>query len=660
MGQGLLDMFAAAGFALCRFLMIGLNSQTMWFWLLLAAVGLIWSIYLAALEVGGIEIVLKQCGCILLSIFLLAGYKSVDLAEYTYAYPGQIEKEFSTSKGGAPLPTYGTFLVGRAFATDIRNIISTGKTMSIPDVAGEVELLTTDPELLKDSQLRANLTIWNQVVAPYLLKKDPELVRGLEAANLMGEFMNPIPNVPDFVGSVSARSEQVQALLAKTSVPLGDMHCTLASLIDSVAASHRANAWSSGTGTCISPDIKLNFAATELPTASPSLYTKEASRLAYSKGLDLVRRMMAVGGNATEAQSVGSFAQLYDKLGRSVLYVAGNRYANDVDKLIILGTKCDKISERSCAIAQSGIFQAAKGIGPSQSYKNTDGKPGLWEQIGKGLADFGAFGLTSIFRLVMWLLSVLVKSFMPYGMGMAVIVSMLMSVIGIYMMLIPKRFNVAVEWLLGPIAWASTWVALFGIWIEVDAWMTKIVDFISSALSNDAMMARNACSIVVSLGYLALPFFAWNIIFGSAAKALAKAGNSANRAIQGGLAFALFGASKGIPLLKDYMGSEGSGGQSTPSAPGGGGGGGNGRRSDPESRPPSSPVPPQPASGTSGDGSRARAINDPEQQAPASSLPPVASWAAPASSAPAASKSSQATPPAASGGNLPEFSFGKK
>lgn len=598
MNQHVIDFFAAMGFAISNPLLTGLGGDALkWFWMVLAAVGLAWSFGMAAQDEEGIMIPIKQVICVVISAFLLYGIVKVDLPEFSYVAKGRLEAEAGFNQGAALLPTYATFKVGRALMVSSRGLLRKGEATSVPNAALRAGLMTSDADVLDDPQLRANLVAWNEVVAPFLLKQDPALERSLRESGVIDEFLIPTPTARDYVGSSADRAQKVQALLQKTNVQIGDMLCSVGTFVEQRMSKGGAASWTGETGMCTDTAIKLNLVATAKSPASNWSLFGSSPNVAWAKGTAFTQGMMNVSGVSTDTITVTSVSELYGKIAQSVLYVAGNRYAADSDRVVLLGTACDKLSSEvggaSCHATQYGLVGAAKGVVAAEGYKGPDDDRSMGAKAGDFLYGLLGYGTTSFFRMFVALLSGAVQSFLPYAMGIAICVSLIISAIGLYRLLWPRNFTIAMGWMVGPMLFSSLWVVLNGLWTEIDVWLMLMVAVISGFFSDESAFGTNITGIVTSVGYLAIPFLTWSIIYGSAGKALSRATNFSQRMAEAGAAIAVVAARLGIGGLNALNKSS-----STPTSSGGspGSGGGSGGGGSPAGAPPSS----APPSGSSG------------------------------------------------------------
>ena len=646
MSQGLIDFFAAVGMTFSKFLVIGLQQNATWFWLCLAGVGILMSIAMVGLEQEDPILVVKHALSVLLSAILLFGYMRVDTAEYSYLAKGRLEAETKTSAGAAIVPTYLTFLVGRGFASSVHNILGRGESNPVPNFIASVDVLTHDPSVLDDDQLKANLVIWNQVVAPYLLRRDPQLERDLIDSGAVAEFMVPIPAAAQYVGDAGERAAKVRDILAKQSVTVGEAICTLGTIIDTEASRLGATSWKTADGSCASTTASIKFVDSVKRPATLWNPFSRTPKKTWQAGQGFAKSMMDAGGVGTDVVAIGTFADLYERIGSSVLFVAGNRYAADSDSVVTLGTACDKLVSDSdpmaCANLQYGLVGVGKGIVAENSVKPIKDDRGIISRVadgvGNGFSWLAGWGTTSIFRIVMVILSNIVQSVMPFVMGMVVMLSFPVSIIGVYMLCLPRRFKLAMDWMIGPAAFAGVWVSLYGIWVELDPWLMVAMKTIGSVFSltngSDRMMGTNVMSILISLGYLAIPFVSYSVVWGSAGKAIAKTTNFSQRMVEAGMVFGAMAAKLGVNGLKalDGKSSAPSGGSGGSGGGGAGGGSGSGQPGGSGSPAGSSPPPssaPRSAVGGTGPSSGGASSSGPRAAqggaGPAASAPPSSS-----------------------------------
>lgn len=583
MGQGIFDFFAAAGFGISGLLLNGMILNFNWLWMVLAAGGLIWSIGISALDDQGVLAFLKQLACVLISAIIVFGPFKVDLAPYSYVAPGRLEALLGRTQGAAILPTYPIFRIGRAMMMDGRALLSKGKTTSMPNVVMQADLMTTDEEVLDDKELKANLAIWNQIVAPYILKQDPNVEIALGQAGLLPTFMVPVPSSHDYVGPAGDRAAKVQEILAGSKIGVADMLCTLQAFIETTSGRLGGTMWTSENGTCIDPNIRLRVASAPKSAASMPVIFSRPPQAAWDQGRALISGMISASGIDSSLQTVTSLAQLYEKIGQATLYVAAGNYASDSDKVIVLGTACDKMATTNepaaCAITQSGLVSAAGGVSASSGTLVEPEEKGFWSSFKGGIAAFGGWVTTSVFRIVIGILSAMTVSVIPYAIGIGITCALLLAAIGPYVLLWPNRFTTAVEWMTGPVLFVCLWGTLHNIWTEVDTWIMLLVGEIGSILSNDRMLGKNMAGIICSLGYLGMPFLSYTILFGSVGQAIAKTTGLAGMSVKTGAIITL--ALTRLAAQASSGGDKGGGGSS-----GGGGGTGGGGSGPPASSSP--------------------------------------------------------------------------
>lgn len=605
MGQGVFDFFAGAGLGISGLLFGGINKNFVWLWMVLAAVGLLWAIIMSASDEDGIVLVLKQILCVIISSVCVFGYLRIDLAPYSYIAAGKLESALGRTQGGAMLPTYAVFRFGRAMMVDGRDLLAKGQTTSIPNVVIQADLLSTDEEVLDDKQLKANLAIWNQIVAPYILKQDPEIEEALGQAGLLPIFMTPIPSSGEYMGYNGQQAAKVQEILATSKIGVAEMLCTLQSYIEATSSQFGGATWTSENGTCIDPAIRIRVASTPKSPASIPKFFNRPPQAAWDQGRALIAAMITESGVDSQLQTITSLGQLYEKIGQSGLYIAANNYASDSDKVIVLGTACDKMSTtnepNACAVTQSSLASAMGGVSASAGQAVQPQKKGFWDNVTGGIAFAGAWLFTSVFRIIMAAFSAMTSTVIPYAIGIGILCSLLLSAIGPFILLWPKRFTTAMEWMIGPVSFVCLWGLLHNIWTELDTWIMLLVGQIGSIISEDRLMGKNVAGIICSLGYLGMPFLSYTILFGSVGNAIAKTTGIAGTSVKMGALISVALARMAAQIAKPGGGGGGGGGPGAGSAAPGSGG----------SPPPSS----SPASSAGGSSSPPRKSSPPAQSA---------------------------------------------
>lgn len=662
MGQGVFDFFAAAGLGISGFLLNGLNQNLNWFWLVLAAAGLLWSIAQSAVDEEGVVLFLKQLCCMFLSAVLIFGYLRVDLAPYSYIATGKLEATLERTTGGAILPTYAVLRVGQVLMVDGRELLSKGKSTSIPNVIVQADLLATDEDVLDDKQLKANLAIWNQIVAPYILKQDPEIESALGQAGLIQTFMVPIPSSRDFMGQRGDQAAKVQEILASSKLGVGEMLCTLQTFIETSSTKYGGTMWSSDNGTCVDPSINVFLAKAPKKAATKPFIWKRPPQEAWDQGSALISSMITASGVDSKVQAITSLGQLYSAIGQSGLYIAANNYASDSDKVVTLGTACDKMSTQAepsaCSITQASLASAMGGLTASTGSGVLPIKQGFWDNVTGAIAYAGGWTFTSIFRILVGLLSAMTAQVIPYAIGVGITCALILSAIGPYLLLWPRKFSIAMEWMIGPVAFICLWAVLHNVWTEVDTWIMLLIGQIGSIISEDRLMGKNIAGIICSLGYLGMPFLAYTILFGSVGNAISKTTGLAGTSVKMGAVMTMFLARAAAQFSKS--GGSGGGSPSPGSTSPGNSGSAPSSSAPPSNAPPTSSSPgssanrggstqggaPQSGSG----GSPAAPPSSGSTSAPPSSSAPSSGGSAPPSSAPTSS--------GGSGGSMPSGQAG--
>jgi hypothetical protein len=127
-------------------------------------------------------------------------------------------------------------------------------------------------------------------------------------------------------------------------------------------------------------------------------------------------------------------------------------------------------------------------------------------------------------------LSSLVVSVLPFALGVAKAIAIVVSMIGLWMLLWPGRARIAISWMVGPIAFVSLWSVLFNIWADIETWLSSIAALVGDA-EHGSWSATRIMSIAISLGYLGLPSLALGVIYGESGRALYRASGRLENAL---------------------------------------------------------------------------------------------------------------------------------
>jgi hypothetical protein len=304
----------------------------------------------------------------------------------------------------------------------------------------------------------------------------------------------------------------VEALLADGHIDLKAVVAAQSTLLNQIAHDAGASAWDTSQGQ--DGQVSINFAQTYAPASARRIATSDPAyddALQRADGLlqDL-RIQLPSAGNAT---AVTSADQLYDLLGRAILYSAGNRLSHDPAARAAMGSLCQRAGSDVCRGAMAPLVEAAGKLRvvDSDRYNSSSWTTWLQQPI--------ATTLLTITSLMLSTLSVLVVSVLPFALGVAKSMAILISMVGTWMLLWPGRARIALSWMVGPISFVSLWSVLFNLWSDIEPGLTQIAAAVGDS-DEGSFSARRLMSIAVALGYMGLPSLALGIVYGESGRAL--------------------------------------------------------------------------------------------------------------------------------------------
>jgi len=522
-GEQFVDLFAAGAYAVSGRIFAALAQPSLaWIFYVLAASGLLWAIFVSAVE-NRPDFWLRHLAAVAFASVLTLLPRQFDLGPLTYGAPGRIEQALGTHQGAAPHLTYWIERLGASAAVALRGLTSNRPALAIPGIDGQVREIASDPGLLADAQLRANLEIWRRRLVPALLALQPSLAQDVRSAGLEEALRNPTPGNPVFEGPESAsRVARLRTLLDRAapdlSVPFQDVQPSALRIAEDAGATP----WLSGAQ---GKGVQIRLCQRLVPPAWPPVQAgaNEAWTDAMSRARALTTQMR---GTATgcEPQAFQSLAQLHKSLGESILMVAGTNLVLDPARAAMIGNLCQRAGDDSCRLAMAPLFQASTRlvVPPSDRYN----EPGWTTLLEQPIASV----LLAITSLLMGALSTLVVSVLPFALGVAKALAILVSVFGAWLLLWPGHVRIALSWMVGPISFVSLWSVLFQIWSDIEPALMQVGSVVAGS-DFGSLAAGRAMSIAVSLGYLGLPSLALGIVYGQSGRALYHASSRMENAL---------------------------------------------------------------------------------------------------------------------------------
>ncbi len=513
MGEQFIDLFTAGAYALVARVYAALAGPSLaWLFYLLAAAGMLFALLESAVEQRP-GLWLRHLAAVCLSSVLTLLPQRVDLTQLTYGAPGRVEQLFGTRVGAAPHLTFWIERLGATAASSLRALTHQTPVLAVPGVESQVNDIASDPATIDDAQLRANLEIWRRRIVPQLLQDHPDIARQLRDAGLSAALLRPAPVAPEFLGNtVADQARAVQAILSRGKLNLRTLLQAQAPLLNQITQDAGAVPWIIADTSGASTMIRF---AQRGPIATPRRTIIPAP--AYD---DALKQADAVAG-ALRAQlpqgdrpiTVESTERLYELLGRSILYSAGVSIAADPAARAAIGSLCQRAGSAVCRAAMAPVIEASTRLRVADSDRYNTAGWTTW------LQQPVTTTLLTITALVLGALSTLVVSVLPFALGVAKAIAIVISMVGTWVLLWPGRARIALSWMIGPISFVSLWSVLFNIWNDIEPSLAQIA-IIAGNAAHGSWSAQRAMSIAISLGYMGLPSLALGIIYGESGRAL--------------------------------------------------------------------------------------------------------------------------------------------
>lgn len=527
MGSGTVTALGALGYYLLKLLRDGLmaSGDVEFVFLILATLSLGWTILRPTYTDDKPALVAGHMLAVVAATILFYGMKVVDLSVSV----GNKLGGAAVTDGAAPLPTYWVDEIGQMFSNVIKKVITadpSGATLLVPMISQTVRNAAADPSNLADKQAAANLSAW-RLIASAAMNADSTFAAKIRAQNLTDALMNPV--VPD-VGYVSSKDvaagtavkSALASLVADASLP--QLVCMNIAALSKVTNEYGAANWvpsspdcaTGGGGTVSVPIVSAvtrdgiaRASATAGPFPSADISAKA------TLGANTVRDLISINSVRTGATEFASADQLYDSIGAGTLVSVAVQAAQDDGFKVLLGEQCQQKSAATCKRSFAPAYASTAQAVSAQDETVSGPKLGFWATLrGDIYRVLGAL-LGWLVGSVMNVFANLVAGITPFGLAMARTIAVLLSLLGVFVMLLPGRAKQGIVLLIGPITFANLWGLFFILWWWISERLLQWGDGLwdNPAQFGDGVGAMAVIKFVVASGYALLPMIAWRVVF---------------------------------------------------------------------------------------------------------------------------------------------------
>ncbi len=577
-GSATINAMGAMGYALVHILYRGLQTEGWWIFLVLATLGLGWTAVRPASRDAGPGALLMHFLAVCAAAVLLYGPQPVNLATVIGARFGTATLGTGpATQGAAPLPTYWIDAIGQAINQTAKRIVATDTAFLVPMLSQTLREAASNPANFADKNVLANLSAWRYVVAAAMMS-DAAFANAIRRQNLEHRLQNPVsPNAKYSSGETAAELAKVVAALDAVNplVSLGSLVCDNRAKLNEITDGYSGARWEPAGGcTTASPSVAINIvghttiaAIPEARAAGTSIDPNLANKAA--RGAVMVGQLVDDHAALVNRTAFTRISDLYQSIGAATLVSAAVQAAQDKAFNALLGEQCAQSGEASCTRAFAPVYAEFDRIVQAVDIDAKERGPSWIERFKGAFWKNLAGTLSYIVGVFMTLFAKLVAALTPFGVAMARAIALVLSLLGIYLLLLPDRARDGVVLLIGPIAFANLWGTLYIFWWKIseifNEWASTLF-FNATWFSGDGISGAAVIQFATAIGYTALPFIAWSIVFsmterlvprGGVASQLAPVAHGIGRAVQGA-------------VLGSVVRRGSGGGQGGPTAGGGG------------------------------------------------------------------------------------------
>lgn len=488
MASRLMPELTAAGYAATKQIMDGLASQGGQIFLqTLALIYLAWKTVDVVLNARPITDLAKAVA-ITFAAFILFYNKP------TVSYTALMGSQTATKQeaGTAPWPTYIVDQIGTGFVAIIQKVVANGQPV-MPGAIQAVQQTAYDSAAAADRTVLANNFLWRTQVLPALIRNNPALGAKLQQDGLTALAYNPTTNLSAYQNQTNINTvNQVITDLNSTVSPAQFAYtlCSLQPYLVSGAHTFGANpVISMKSGSCTG-NGSAQFAANVYSTKS-----------AYAGS--------AI--NIPQTVSIASPGDYYQAMGNAEVAVYHAHMQSDPALAKELDAACAETGKQTCGQLLNNVNSAVS----QRTASDNDASNTVPSEIAGGITGI----LLAVLRVFAYVFTTFILAIMPVVLSVAKMFTLVLSVAGIFIMLIPGRELIGLEWMIAPITWTNVWNVLYLLTWKLFTNLDKLGALIDAAGLNQRIHAFNATSMISLVevaAYIELPLIAWHIVFRSA------------------------------------------------------------------------------------------------------------------------------------------------
>lgn len=546
--QPILALLAGFGWAVARVLLDGMaRGAGSWLFPVLACLSGLWALARPFTE-GDPYAVARHVGAIALAAMLLYVPVRVDLVTQGLGEPGG-HAAVDPARGAIPMPTHVVDRIGAAVEGAVHQLLVGADQQLLPMLSDALSDAAADGSTFRDDQVVLNAASW-QRLAQGLLAAEPGFAAAIDAEGLRDRLLVPMVADAAWSGGEAARARRVLDLLSTARIGSGEIACRQAAVLGDLGEQVGAAAWTAGAQDCAggpaTPVSAGTGAASGLTFAPISAVTRRAlagtsspasgDRQADAQQASANRvlgRLNAALRTDLDATRFSRWGDAYRAVAAGSLVSAATQLGSDPAWRRLFGAQCLARGELRCQTVLAGAGEAmVHAIDPDRVAPGNEGgllaRATRWataREPGTGPLAFPAAAVATVVSLFIKLFAQMIAALTPWALAVSRGLAAVVSVAGIYLLLVPGRARDALAWMIGPMIWAHLWATFFLVWYPIEGIaMDALAAVPLVAPMTDALSAQAVMRFVLASGYAALPFLAWKVTFGGLARAMPRMG----------------------------------------------------------------------------------------------------------------------------------------